>query len=89
MALLGRIMIKEIEYIIDDLSDSNRRFSAKLSDINNYLKKIKNENAKLKEALEFYANKDNWEFESINPDNYDGATGGELARKTLKELYND
>jgi hypothetical protein len=50
------------------------------------IKLLRIKNAKLKDALEFYANKDHWAYDEINPDDYDGKSGGELARKVLKEL---
>lgn len=61
------------------------------------IEKLEDENKKLRECVEFYADKDNWfgEYvcgplactnEEIEGDSIANYTGGKLARQTLKEI---
>lgn len=51
------------------------------------IEKLRRDNTKLKEALEFYANENNWVFHSTYFDAYDDR--GMLARTTLMEVDTD
>jgi hypothetical protein len=59
---------EEFQYILDDLTKNNLRFIAKIREAKNYIYELKKENAKLKEALEFYADINNWKDEIYRND---------------------
>ena len=67
------------------MSDINKMFHKAMME----LTKLKSENKKLRECVEFYADTNNWSYQQIIDDisEVNGSLeGGKLARKTLKEI---